>query len=73
MCFLRWALGFTVGLLVGWGMGRIFAPESGQAVRRTLRARYEEIAAEARQAGETKRLEMQARYAAAKQAGRGVP
>jgi gas vesicle protein len=69
MGFLKLLLGLMAGLATGWGIGRLYAPTSGTATRQSLRARYEEIAVEARKAGDAKQLEMQARYRAAKQAG----
>jgi gas vesicle protein len=73
MGFLKLLLGFMIGLSAGWGIGRLYAPTSGASTRQTIRARYEEIAAEAREAGDAKQLEMQARYQAAKQAGAMAP
>lgn len=69
MVFLRLLLGLAVGLATGWAAGRLYAPKAGAETRQCLRARYEEIAAEARKAAEAKQAEMQSRYEAAKRAG----
>jgi gas vesicle protein len=66
MGFIRFVLGAAVGVGLGWVAGRLYAPHSGDELRREARRRYEYIAAEAEKAAEEKRKEMQARYEQAK-------
>ncbi|MHB0874664.1 MAG: hypothetical protein ACYC5O_01330 [Anaerolineae bacterium] len=66
MGFIRFVLGAAVGFGLGWAAGRVYAPDSGDELRREARRRYEYIAAEAEKAAVQKRQEMQARYEQAK-------
>ena len=70
MRFLRWTCGLVVGLVVGWALGRLYAPASGQDFRSRLSDRYREVATESRRAAEAKRHEMEERYHVAKRVGR---
>ena len=68
MGLIRFVLGAAVGFGIGWAAGRLYAPHSGDDLRREARRRYEYIAAEAEKAAEEKRQEMLARYEQAKTA-----
>ena len=68
MGFIRFVFGATLGFGLGWVAGRIYAPDSGDELRREARRRYEYIAAEAEKAAAEKRREMEARYEQAKAA-----
>jgi len=66
MGVIRFVLGASLGFALGWALGRIYAPNTGDELRQEVRRRYEYIAAEAEKAAAEKRQEMESRYAQAK-------
>ncbi len=67
---MRKVIDFVVGLLfgglVGATLGLLLAPRSGLETRQLVKERINEIIEEAKQAAAERRLELEARFAAAK-------
>lgn len=51
-------MGIMVGVLVGSTVALLLAPEAGESLRQQLRARGESLAADVRQAAETRWIEL---------------
>jgi gas vesicle protein len=51
-------MGIMVGALVGSTVALLLAPEAGESFRKQLRDRGESLAADVRQAAETRRIEL---------------
>ncbi len=66
---LAFLFGFAAGALVAGSVVLLITPQSGEEVRSTLRARFDELMEEGRQAAETRRRELEAQLAAFKQGG----
>jgi len=58
---LSFVIGVTLGGLVGATLAMLFAPSSGSELRAQIGDRAENLAAEVRQAANTKRIELQQR------------
>jgi gas vesicle protein len=58
---LSFFIGVTLGGLVGATISLLFAPSSGRELRAQIGDRAENLAAEVRQAANTKRIELQSR------------
>lgn len=59
---VKFAGGVLSGSVIGTVLGLLFTPESGDAMRAGLRARYRNAIAVGRAAGELKRLELEAEF-----------
>ena len=66
---LRFVGGMLVGALVGVALVMLFAPRSGDEMRRLVQERIDAVLAEGRQAAEERRLELQAEFEALKRPG----
>jgi gas vesicle protein len=51
-------IGIMIGALVGSTVALLLAPESGEVLRKELRARGESLVADVRHAAETRRIEL---------------
>jgi gas vesicle protein len=51
-------MGIMVGVLVGSTVALLLAPESGETIRKELRARGDALVADVRHAAETRRIEL---------------
>jgi gas vesicle protein len=60
---VNFLIGFVIGVILGGAIATLFAPRSGRDTQEYLRARFQEIADEARRAAETTRTEAQIRLA----------
>jgi len=58
---LSFFIGVTVGGLVGATLAMLFAPTSGRELQAQIRDRAENLAADVRQAANTRRIELQER------------
>jgi gas vesicle protein len=58
---LSFLIGVTLGGMVGATLSLLFAPSSGSELRAQIGDRAENLAAEVRQAANTKRIELQGR------------
>ncbi len=54
-----WLYGFLVGGLTGAGLMLLFTPQSGAALRGKIRARWQQILEEGRQAAAQRRAELE--------------
>jgi gas vesicle protein len=55
---LGFLIGIVVGALVGATVSLLLAPQSGEGLRREIRARGESLAADVRQAANSRRTEL---------------
>jgi len=67
---LGWMSGFLLGAVIGAGVVLLFLPRSGAETRQLLQGRVEAVLEEGRQAAESRRQELTARFDALKQPGR---
>jgi gas vesicle protein len=58
---LSFIIGATVGGMVGATLALLFAPASGEEVRTQITDRFQNFAADIRQASNTRRIELQER------------
>jgi gas vesicle protein len=65
---LRIMAGLLLGAVVGAGLALLLAPRSGAETQRRIQERIDAVLAEGRQAAETRRLELTARFDALKEA-----
>jgi gas vesicle protein len=63
MRIINFLFGFVIGVILGGAIAVLFAPQSGRDTQEYLRARFQEIADEARLAAETTRTEAEIRLA----------
>lgn len=65
---MRRIVGFLIGIFVGWLVGStialLLAPESGEKLRRELRARSSGFVGEVKSAADTRRKELEEQLAA---------
>ena len=59
---MRFLMGFGIGLVLGAVVVLLTTPQSGEALQRRVRSRYEEIIAEGRRARAERLAELQAEY-----------
>jgi gas vesicle protein len=64
---LRVIAGMLLGAALGAGLVLLFAPQSGDEVRRKIQERIQDILAEGHQAAEERRLELTAQFESLKQ------
>ena len=67
--FLDWLGGFLLGSVIGAGGVLLFLPRSGAEMRQLLQRRVNAVLEEGRQAAETRRHELTARFETLKQPG----
>ena len=60
---MRFVIGFLIGLVIGVGAVLLTTPQSGHALQKGVRSRFEEIMAEGRKAADIRRAELEARVA----------
>jgi gas vesicle protein len=63
MRIVNFLFGFMTGVILGGAIAVLFAPQAGRDTQEYLRARFQEIADEARRAAETTRTEAEIRLA----------
>ena len=61
---LKFLFGFAVGLGLGWAVGSLLAPRSGQETQSLVREKIDAVLEEGRRAAEVTRAEMEAQLAA---------
>ncbi len=66
MIVFRSVLGHVVGAVVGWALGTLFAPQSGEDIQRTARERVQQVISEGRRAAEQRMAELDAEFKEAK-------
>lgn len=65
--FVRFVVGLLLGAVVGVGLVVLFAPQSGEELRKRVRDRVEEVLAEGQRAAEERRVELVAQFEDLKQ------
>lgn len=68
MKVVRFVSGMLLGLALGWAVGSLFAPRSGQEMQQEVRRRIELVIDEGRRAAEERRAELDAELASAQKA-----
>lgn len=63
---IKFLFGLALGLAIGWGVGSLLTPQSGEETRGTIRERIEKIIDEGRSAAEQRMAELDAELQAAK-------
>ena len=63
---LKFLFGLMLGAVVGWAVGTMFVPQSGEDTRQTVRDRVNQIAEEGRSAAEQRVTELRAEFETAK-------
>jgi len=66
---LDWLGGFLLGSVIGAGVVLLFLPRSGAETRQLIQGRFNAVLEEGRQAAETRRHELKARFETLKQPG----
>jgi len=63
---IKFLSGLVLGLAIGWGVGSLLAPQSGEETRGTIRERIEKIIDEGRSAADLRMAELDAELQAAR-------